>query len=100
MRISLTGGDRQSFFPRYIDDEFVILAAINGSARSVTGFSSIAYKRPTISRVVIPINAIARRVFNPVLQPGFPDAYLDMVRRRPRRETYIRSPLAMLARTG
>jgi hypothetical protein len=40
------------FFPRYIDDEFVILAAtgINGSARSVTGFSSIAYNRPTISR--------------------------------------------------
>ncbi len=46
----LTGGDRQSFFPRYIDGEFVILAAISGSARSVTGFSSIAYNRPTISR--------------------------------------------------
>jgi hypothetical protein len=39
-----------NFFVRYIDGEFVILAAINGSARSVTGFSSVAYHRPTISR--------------------------------------------------
>ena len=38
------------FFVRYIDDEFVILAAINGSVRSVISFSSIAeVLRPTIS---------------------------------------------------
>jgi hypothetical protein len=38
------------FFVRYIDDEFVILAAINGSVRSIISFSSIAeVLRPTIS---------------------------------------------------
>ncbi len=38
------------FFVRYIDDEFVILAAISGSVRSIISFSSIAeVLRPTIS---------------------------------------------------
>jgi hypothetical protein len=39
------------FFPRDFNDDFVILAAINGSARSFIGLSSIAdVIRPTISR--------------------------------------------------
>jgi hypothetical protein len=38
------------FFPRDFNDDSVILAAINGFARSFIGFSSIAdVLRPTIS---------------------------------------------------